>query len=50
MDILCDSFVHFNDFNIIFVVRYRARSLYYLVIYLFRDKLANDFVFYIKEK
>ena len=27
MDILCDSFVHFNDFNIIFVVRYRARSL-----------------------
>ena len=25
-------------------------ALYYLVIYLFRDKLANDFVFYIKEK
>lgn len=25
-------------------------ALYYLVIYLFRDRLANDFVFYIKEK
>lgn len=25
-------------------------ALYYLVIYLFRDKLAKDFVFYIKEK
>ena len=25
-------------------------ALYYLVIYLFRDKLAYDFVFYIKEK
>ena len=25
-------------------------ALYYLVIYLFRDKLSKDFVFYIKEK
>ena len=25
-------------------------ALYYLVIYLFRDRLPNDFVFYIKEK
>ena len=32
------------------VVSIAAVAVYYLVIYLFRDRLARDFVFYLKEK